>query len=162
VAGRDGTGCAKLTGMYVEPRPTCVTVIGWVWIVLGGMACVTSALALPAMASSMAPGDGGAVLFPAIAAVQLLIGAVGLISGIHFLKLKPWSRSVLEALTWVFVLLAAGSSAIPLVLSVRGGAPMAAGEAVIIAVIALTYVVPLGIMLRYLRGAKVRSVFRVG
>jgi hypothetical protein len=40
-------------------------------------------------------------IFPLLAVVQISIAVLGLISGIHFLKFKVWSRGILEGLTWL-------------------------------------------------------------
>jgi len=99
---------------FVEPRPTCVTVIGWAWIILGGLVCVSGIMAIfnPPMVSRMsgvqllAQDRMPTVLkfFPLFAAALMGLGVLGLISGVKFLRLKAWSRVVLEVLTWLAVL----------------------------------------------------------
>lgn len=47
-------------------------------------------------------------IFSLLAVVQIGVAALGLISGINFLKLKAWSRSVLEGLTWLLLIFILG------------------------------------------------------
>lgn len=72
----------------------CVAVIGWLWIIGGsawgalsgfGMLCVACQHDLPLLASCL-PWFVGSV--------------VAVVSGINFLKHRPWSRTALEVLSW--------------------------------------------------------------
>jgi hypothetical protein len=157
--------------MYEEKRPTCVTVIGWAWSILGGLMCLSAIFAL---FGSLMMGEGveghGDVsfifrIFPVLAIVQMGVGVLGLVAGINFLKLRAWSRPVLEVLTWLMLVFVVGfmvfwvfnwlsitSEGAPSGFSIMGGAMGV--------VITGIYGVPLGIMLRYLRGDKVRSAMQ--
>ena len=46
--------------------------------------------------------------FPLLVIIQIGVAITGLVSGINFLKLKTWSRTVLEILTWLLVLFIVG------------------------------------------------------
>ena len=100
--------------------------------------------------------------FSYIAVAQLLVAIIGLVSGINFLKLKSWSRIVLEILTWLFILFVVGFG----IYWEFGWLTMASGNgpkgfnvmgAVMGLVIIGIYGVPLGIMLKYLRGDRVKN-----
>ena len=87
--------------MYEEKRPTCVTVIGWAWSILGGLMCLSAIFALLGslmMGEMMGEGvqghsDGPFVfrILPVLAIVQVGVGVLGLVAGINFLKLRAWS-----------------------------------------------------------------------
>jgi hypothetical protein len=162
----------KAANMFLEKRPTCVTVIGWAWIVLGGLMFFSAVMALFAsvMMHQMAPFSPEAQqsipaifrFFPLLAIIQMVVAVVGLISGIHFLKLKSWSRRVLEILTWLLVLFCVGFG----VFWEYNWIAMTSGQgprgfdimgAVMGLVIIGIYCVPLGFMLKYLRGARVKG-----
>lgn len=101
--------------------------------------------------------------FIAIAAVvQTGVGILGLFSGINFLKLKSWSRKVLEVLTWLLFLFVVGFG----IYWVYSWASITREHttdafdimgAVMGVVITAFYAIPVGIMLVYLRGEKVKS-----
>ena len=154
--------------MYQEKRPTCVTVIGWAWIIIGGLMILSAIMALfsSAMICEMAQNDPDMPfifkIFPLIIVVQISVAALGLISGINFLKLKVWSRAVLEGLTWLLLIFIIGF----MVFWVFNWVSMSSGHgprsfgimgAVMGVIISGIYGVPLGIMLKYLRGTKVRN-----
>lgn len=154
--------------MYLEKRPTCVTVIGWAWIIIGGFMCLSSIMALfgSIMMDEMAHHDPDMPfifeIFSLLAIVQIGVGVLGLVSGINFLKLKAWSRKVLEGLTWLFLVFIVGFMVFWLFNwvsmtsgdSPRGFGIMGAAMGVFITGI---YGVPLGIMLKYLRGDKIKN-----
>jgi hypothetical protein len=158
--------------MYLEKRPTCVTVIGWVWIILGGLMCFSSIMALIAifaigqMAQSHtdAPKHFMIILkcMPLLAIGQAGMGVLGIVSGINFFKLKSWSRKVLEVLSWILLAYVIGFGIFWLAswTSLTTGRDDAAfgimGTFVGIFMLAL-YGIPLGIMLKYLRGSRVRD-----
>ncbi len=158
--------------MFEEKRPTCVTVIGWAWIVIGGL---TSLSAIMALFASLVIGQmsqahleaqesipGIFRFFPLLAIVQIGVAVLWLVAGINFLKLKPWSRSILEASSWLLLLFVIGFG----IFWLFGWVSMASGHgprgfdvmgAVMGVVITGIYAVPLGIMVKYLRGHKVRT-----
>ena len=159
--------------MFQEKRPTCVTVIGWAWIIMGILMCFSALMALFAsmmmigQISTMSPDVQQNVptfvrFFPLLAIVQIGVAVFGIISGINFLKLKPWSRNALEMLTWLVLLFAAGfmmfwltnwfsmtSSQVPVGFSIMG--------AVMGVVVSAIYGVPFAIMLKFLRGDRVKT-----
>jgi tellurite resistance protein TehA-like permease len=102
------------------------------------------------------------ILFPVLALLQAGFGLFGLWSGIHFLKLEPWSRTALEVLTWVLLVfvVAFGIFWLFMWIWMARNAPSLAFTvmgAVMGTCITALYAVPLGIMLKYLRGEKVRN-----
>jgi len=166
----------NVSDIYQEKRPTCVTVIGWAWIIQGALMCLSAVMAL--FASTMMISQISATspdanqnmpaffrFFPLLAIVQIGVAVFGIVSGVNFLKLKPWSRTALEILTWlvlvfvvVFMLFWVGSwlsmtsSHAPIGFSIMG--------AVMGIVILGVFGVPLGIMLKFLRGDKVKTAMR--
>jgi hypothetical protein len=162
--------------MYQEKRPTCVTVIGWAWIIMGALMCLSALMALFAslmmmgQISAMSPDAQQSVpalfrFFPLLAIVQIGVAAFGIISGINFLKLRLWSRNALEILSWLVLLFAIGfmmfwltnwfsmtSSQEPVGLSIMG--------AVMGVVVMAIYGVPFAIMLKFLRGDKVKTAIK--
>jgi sterol desaturase/sphingolipid hydroxylase (fatty acid hydroxylase superfamily) len=128
--------------MSQQPRPTSVTVIGWASIVLGVLAILSSSMAI---------------------GVQLPVGALGLMAGISFLKRRRWSRGVLELLTWlvlVFVVsLGAYFLAVWTSMFLQGQGPSGFWPlgAVMGVVITAVCALPLGIMLKHLRGERVKT-----
>lgn len=154
---------------FIEQRPTCVSVIGWAWIVLGAGMCLSGTMALVVstiLLNEAPPAPVSAQLFPYLALIQICIALIGFISGINFLKLKAWSRRVLEALSWFFLVLCAGFMFFweyMWITQVPAGSEPEAFKwlgAVMGLVISCIYVVPLVIMLKYLRGEKVRNALR--
>lgn len=154
--------------MFQEKRPTCVSVIGWVWIILGGLMCLSAVMALlsSAVIGDMAQDDPNMPfifkIFPLVASVQVIVAVLGLISGINFLKLKAWSRRILEILTWIIMLFVIGFGGFTFfhVNSISSSQPsfgFGIMEMVFMTIIIGIYGVPLGIMLKYLRGEKVKS-----
>ena len=154
--------------MFQEKRPTCVSVIGWVWIILGGLMCFSAAMAIVSFVviGDMAQGDPDMPLifkiFPLIAVVRIIVAVLGFISGINFLKLKAWSRRILEILTWAIILFVIGFGGFAYlnIYSTSSSRPsfgFGIMELVLMIAIIGIYGVPLGIMLKYLRGEKVKS-----
>ena len=157
--------------MPVNERPTCVTVIGWAWIVVGGLMCFSAAmgilgsLSMGEMMRSF-PESHQEVptfvrLFPLIALVQVCGGALGLVSGVHFLKAKEWARRVLVLLTAVLLVFVVGFGIFWLIMwgsMTSGHAP--AGFAAVGLIMGVfntaLFGVPLGIMLKYLVGDRVK------
>jgi cation transport ATPase len=158
--------------MYQEKRPTCVTVIGWAWIIIGGLMLFSAIMALfgSAMISEMSRAHPEAQehmpaifrFFPLLAIIQSVVAVVGLVSGISFLKLKPWSRNVLEILAWLLMLFVVGfgiywEAGWLSMTSKHGPRGFDVMGAVMGGVIIGIYGVSLGIMLKYLRGDKVKN-----
>lgn len=154
--------------MFQEKRPTCVSVIGWVWIILGVLMCFSAAMAILSsiVIGDMAHNDPDTPfifkIFPLVAVVQIIVAVIGLVSGINFLKLKAWARSILEILTWAMILFVIGFSGFAFFYiystsSLQPSFGFGILELIFMIVIIGTYGVPLGIMLKYLKGEKVRS-----
>ncbi len=154
--------------MYQEKRPTCVTVIGWSWIIIGGLMCLSAITAILSWVvfGQLAQDDPDTPfifkIYPLIALLQVGIGVLGLVSGMNFLKLKPWARYGLQVLTglllvfvlgfmvfWEFSWVSMTSNHDPPGFGIMG--------AVMGVLITGIYGVPLGIMLKYLRGPQVRN-----
>lgn len=97
--------------MPTEKRPTSVTVIGWIWSIIGGLNILSgligvyNLLASPDAHPQDMPDDGIPIgwLVPSFLA-QIVVGGLCLISAIKFLQLKSWARTVLEGLTWLLLL----------------------------------------------------------
>jgi hypothetical protein len=154
--------------MYREIRPTCVTVIGWAWIIIGSLMCLSSVLGVFGfvMVSQMAQNHSNAPLFfkifPLFSIAQFGIAVLAIIAGVSFLKLKTWSRKVLEVLTWLLLLFVLGFMVYWLFgwlsfMPEQSSSGLDVIGAVMGVVITAIYAVPLVIMLRYLRGEKVRN-----
>ncbi len=154
--------------MYLEKRPTFVTVIGWAWIIIGSFMCLSAAMAffIPFMVGYIVQ-DGSEVplifkILPILAIVQISVAVLGIVSGVNFLKLKPWSRNVLEVLTWFLLIFIIGFGIfwVSNWFSVISGYDQRGLNLMpifmSIAIIGI-YGFPLGIMLKYLRGKKVHD-----
>ena len=101
-------------------------------------------------------------IFPLLAVIQIGAGIVGLISGINFLKLKSWSRTVLEILTWLLLIYCIGFGIFWAFSWISHNIEESPSGFTIIGVvmgvmIICIYGVPLFIMLKYLRGNKVKT-----
>lgn len=154
--------------MYLEKRPTCVTVIGWAWIIVGGLMILSATMSLftLGMIRNMALDEPDLPFifkkFELIVIIQIGVGLLGLISGINFLMLKAWARNVLEGLTWMLLVFVLGFTVFWVFTWVSmtsrhdppGFGIMGAAMGVVFMAI---YAVPLGIMLKYMRGRKVRN-----
>ena len=105
----------------------------------------------------------------AVLTVQCLVAVVAIWAGIDLLRLKAWARSAIEALCWVGVLWTIGFGIywVYMWISMTGQMPRGAmpdsGDtfqmmgAVMGVIGTLVFAIPLGIMIRYLRGGEVRS-----
>jgi len=77
----------KETGMYQEKRPTCVSVIGWAWIVLGGLRCMSSLMGFVMstfIGAQAAAGHNAQFMFkifPVLVALQLGAAPIAIILG---------------------------------------------------------------------------------
>jgi hypothetical protein len=158
--------------MAVNERPTCVTVIGWAWIIIGGLMCFSAVMAF-FMSMSMrqmmqeAPHFDRGVpavfrFFPLIALAQLAVGALGLTGGISFLKLTEWARKLLLTLTALLLLFIAGFGIFWVIMWVSmtsdNAPPGFASMGLIMGIFnTALFGVPLGIMLKYLVGDRVKS-----
>jgi hypothetical protein len=162
--------------MYQEKRPTCVTVIGWAWIIMGALMCLSALMALFAslmmmsQVSTMSSDAQQSVpalfrFFPLLAIAQIGVAVFGIISGINFLKLRPWSRNALEILSWLVLLFAIGFMMFWLtnwfsMTSGQGPVGLSIMGAVMGVVVMAIYGVPFAIMLKFLRGDKVKIAIK--
>lgn len=110
---------------FSRRRPTTVTVIGWVFVLSGILALTGAVLGLAAWRAVPAPRS--ALLLPPLADAPLplvwasslldifeglvlaqgVTAAIAIVAGLQFLRLRKWTRSVLEGLAWfslVFIL----------------------------------------------------------
>ncbi len=104
-------------------------------------------------------------MFPFLAIAQIGVGALGVFSGINLLKLKVWTRGVLEVLTWLLLISAIGL----MIYFILNLVPMISGHGprglMIIGIIVCSVFtgipgVALGIMLKYLRGSVVKNAIK--
>ena len=158
--------------MFQEKRPTCVTVIGWAWIIIGGLMCFSSAMGLLSFSmigqmSQQHPESQQNMpaifnFFPLLAVIQILLGGFGLFSAMNFLKLKESSRKYLEILTWLLLIFIVGFSIFWVfnwitMTSGHGPGGFSVMGAIMGVVVTGIYGVPLGVMLKFLRGDKVKT-----
>ncbi len=166
-------------------RPTGVTITAWLWIVVGAFmifSAVMGGLAYSVMRQLDKPGvTGGNVPpgfelmnfmfqnFGAVLAVQCVVAVVAIWAGIDLLRLKAWARSAIEALCWLGVLWTVGFGIYWLYMwismtgqmpsgAVPGGGDTFQVMGLVMGVVGmLMFAIPLGIMIRYLRGREVRG-----
>ena len=140
--------------MFEEKRPTAVSVVGWVWIVLGALAIPTGALYLTV--SLFQPDTGFMPLWYSVllGAVQCGMGVAGVVCGVAYLRMTPWSRWALETLCWVLLALIV-SSAVSVFFVGGGGFGWYFG--LIGLGFSAMYSIPVVLMIRSLRSAKVRE-----
>lgn len=154
--------------MFQEKRPTCVTVIGWGWIIIGGLMCLSAIMIILGsfIIGEMAQNVPGTPflfkVFPWLAIIQFCLGMLGIVSGINFLKLKVWARNILEGLTWFLLIFILGFMCFWIfnwVSLASEQPPRGFWFMGIVMALMITgvYGVPLAIMLKYLRGPKVRN-----
>ena len=146
-----------------------MTVIGWAWIIIGSFMCLSAAMVffIPFTIGDIAQ-DGSEIplifkILPILAIVQIGVALLSVVSGVNFLKLKPWSRNVLEVLTWFFLIFIIGFGVFWVynwfsVISEHNQRGLSLVPIFMSIAIIGIYGFPLGIMLKYLRGNKVRDV----
>jgi len=166
-------------------RPTGIKITAWLWIVAGAFmifSAVMGGFAYSMMRQMDKPGIPGGeapagfglmnLMFQnvgAVLAVQCVIAVVAIWAGIDLLRLKAWARSAIEALCWLGVLWTVGFGIywVYMWISMTGQMPSGPAPAggdtfqvmgVVMGVIGmLMFAIPLGIMIRYLRGREVRG-----
>jgi lysylphosphatidylglycerol synthetase-like protein (DUF2156 family) len=171
-------------------RPTAVSVIAWTWIVTGGFAVFSGIMgllmfaAMPTLQNELtqAPGmpqDFGLMTgmfryFGWLVLVQLVLAAVAIVAGIQFLRLRNWARTALEILSWISLIYVVGFglfwtstwSTVTEHFS-QQNTPFdietfrIAGFGMAI-FITLAFAIPLGIMIKYLRGKVIREAMLAG
>ena len=158
----------KDANMFKEKRPTSVTVISWVWIALGVMMTLSATMALLGfllVGNQTSQIDNLPLLFkyfPYFAAIQVVLAITGVVAGINFLKLKRWSRDVLEVLTWLLLIFIVGfsfywsSQWLTMTSGVKENGFQLMGL-ITGMVVCVVYAIPLFFMLRALRSTRVRN-----
>jgi len=151
--------------------------MAWVWIVLGGLACLGSLwggfgyIMIHSAAEEFPPPDemGWFFSFFGVAVLaQTGVGILAIIAGIHFLKLRRWARVCLEVLSWIAVVFLVGYSIFWGIMwfiitgesGVEGphGFGMMRIVAPIVGVLMMGgFAVPFVLMIRSLRSTKVRA-----
>jgi len=159
-------------------RPTAVTVIAWVWIALGGFACLGSLwggfgyiMMQPAAEEDPLPEEIGWFFsfFGVAVLAQAGMGILAIVAGIHFLKLRTWARMCLEVLSWFAVVFLVGYgifwAIMWLIMTGESGSegPPGLGMMRIVAPVMAVlmmggFAVPFVLMIRSLRSTKVRAV----
>jgi hypothetical protein len=137
-----------------------VSVIGWAWILLGGFAAFAAGFVMLALgAIAELRFESATLLIMAVAAVEFALGAVGVVAGVAFLRLVPWSRSTLEVLAWLMLAALASTLGCVIVGDPLGDGPVERVGATVVT--ALLYGAPLALMLHGLRSEKVRLALGV-
>lgn len=159
--------------MGSEQRPTSVRVIGWLWILAGGILCtggmmgVSELLGIAPGPAQLAEEENQFVKEFLSATAAWAAGVVGIISAIYFLRLRYWARTVLEVLAWL-VLAFTGGFAVLFFGSFGGFGPfeeigtLETSFVVLSAVILVTYAAPFAIVLYHLRSDKLKNALRRG
>ena len=180
-------------GMIEGKKPKWLAVIAWTWIITGAYMALSG---LMSMASSSfvsqipfmfgvpeqaGPGFGLMMNivrhFALFAAVQVLMGAFVTAAGVAFLKLRPWGRTAVEALSWVSLVGVAASFVFGIFvwsamtrqipqdeasLSMGNMGQFRIAAFLIGLVVTLACAIPFGVMIKYLRGEVVRDAVQKG
>ena len=98
-------------------------------------------------------------LFPILAVAQIGTGMLAMYAGYHFLNLKPWARTFLEGFSWFFVVFILGFGLFSVYMMTTQHVPpkFAIFEAVMAVASISVYGIPIGIILKFLRGKTVRD-----
>lgn len=91
-----------------QAKPTSLVVVGWVWIVLGGMAILTCAFAmigmgLGAYVEGLPITTSPFIWFLFAYPIQGAMGVWAILSGRAFHQLRRWGRTSLEVMTWILL-----------------------------------------------------------
>lgn len=159
--------------MNERKPPTCVTVIGWVWIILGAFMCFSAIMGLLVflMMNQLAAGSYPRMkaetpafvrIFPLLTLAQVGLASVGVVAGVKLLKLQAWARAALEGLTWLFLTFTVGFGVFWVITwcstSSRGGPSGFEILGAVMGVVSLAfYGVPMGVVLKFLRGKTVKE-----
>ena len=144
-----------------KKRPTCVTAIGWTWIVLGALFVLAAAgdimarQILSEWTQNKQDVQGVFEFRPLHTIVAVGVSLLTITSGINFLRLRRWSRHVLEVMTWLMLLYVVCSGVFFLI--AEGQDPFDIFYAVTIIITTSVQGILLIIMLKYLRGSKVKN-----
>ena len=148
-------------------RPTCITVIGWLWIIIGIYMAVGGLMISlfyyssfrPAMSTGSSEVPLFIKLFPLIIVIQVNVGALAFVAGRNFLKLRPWARTTLEVLSWLGLTYVIGVLIIWIYqwLSINSESNMGIVGCLMAVFITGVFSVPLIIIIRTLRGNVVKT-----
>ena len=146
-----------------------IKAIGWIWITLGGTACLVVLymilMAMPAIARQQNVSNivdvvnfTGALILLSF----LVFGLASIIAGVNFLRCREWAREVLILLTCLGGLFFLGYSALALLeffQSTGGGSKLGLGSEGLLtnALFYLVFLVPFYLMGRFLNSNGVRK-----
>ena len=130
-------------------RPTSVSVIGWFFIVMGGLSVISGALAL-ALSASLETESDLVPLWQII--VQIILASSAVIGGFYFIKGSVLSRYYLEVLTWVCLILL-----VYFLRNFTGFLSSGGMGATVFIINTLVMLVPLGLILYFIRCSKVKA-----
>lgn len=162
-----------MTTRFIEKRPTSISIIGWLWIILGTWMLFSGMVGFLAFQfqskaegyQRVLQGPGMAAMmfrhFTAIASVQACVAIVGIVAGIQFLRLRAWARTVIEIMSWLGLIFVMGLGiTILTILWTQRNPNDTVGIAIGLAIGANIFVVFGAVllwMIRYLRSPEVRS-----
>jgi hypothetical protein len=141
--------------MSKNKRPMYITVIGWFWILLNVVLCLIVGILFlaPLIAAFQSIPDKNIpirpIFFMVFSLILTLISIFGIVSGINFLKLKSWTRKALEIHSWLFLIILVGVGFYWTVVQTAFSKGLSL----------LFLILPLVIILKYLRVNTVRKVF---
>jgi hypothetical protein len=132
--------------MSKNKRPMCITVIGWFWIIIGVVIFLGSVMMLFSFFVVRIDQINQSILIPL---VLIPISILIIASGISFLKLKPWTRKILEILSWLAIILSFGDGIFGVV-HLSSYKPLLWDG---------LFCIPFAIIIKYLRGNTVKNSF---
>jgi len=171
-------------------EPASVKVIGWLFIAVAGIMIISGTMAymvqnsMKQTAGTFPPPTAdmpGSFQFMAIlfrhvgllAAVQVAFGVVVIFAGTQFLKLRPWARTALEVVSWLGLVYVLGfgtfmvvswvgmSNRMPVASSAQGAPPMFGIMGLVTGVVVIAvWTVPIVLIIKILRGPKIRDAFK--
>ncbi|MDI6808792.1 MAG: hypothetical protein QME66_07410 [Candidatus Eisenbacteria bacterium] len=174
----------------VRRKPTGLVVIAWTWIITGTYMVFSGVMALASSSfvsqipfmvgipGEIGPGFGLLMNiirhFALFAMAQIAMAAIIIASAVALLKLRPWARTVIEVMSWLFLVSVAGSflfgifvwSAMTRQLphdevSLNMG-HLRVAAFMMVFFVTLACAIPLGVMIKYLRGETVRDAVHKG
>jgi hypothetical protein len=161
---------------FTEKRPTSVSVIGWFWIIVGSFMAFSGIVASLASIFQRPRGfprdtNAGFGVFDFVfghfvffAIAQVLVGAVAITAGAHFLRLRAWARTMLEVIAWLGLVNVIGWIVVLQFDAISHGGERGAFHSIVRIVMGIMlmafYGVPLGVIVHFLRSPKVRGAMR--